>query len=181
MANLLSIARTAPTLVGLIGPAGAGKSTLAAEITRRHPGRAVVLSLDALRAALSPHGDESDQSVTPQAVARLHARLDSALAADAVVLIDATNAVAAHRYALLDIAGRHQAHTIAIVVLPRLQTVLARNATRSSQAGPCGWTRRVPDETVTAMHRAIAEDLPCLHAEGWHEVHRYDTGPEARP
>lgn len=166
-------------LVGLIGPAGAGKSTIAAEIARQHPG-VVVLSLDAIRAELSPYDDESDQSVTVQTVACLHAELDAALAAGALVVVDATNAVDEHRRALLDIAGRHQAHTVAVVVLPDLETVLARNATRSPQIGSCRWARRVPAAVVAEMHTAITEALPRLPAEGWHVVHQMPDNTSPR-
>lgn len=172
MPSLLFTACTTPTLVALIGPPGAGKSTVADEIAKQYAGRVVVLSLDEIRADISPHRDECDQSVTPQAVARLHGELDAALAAGAMVVVDATNANAEHRLALLEIAARHQAHTIALVVLPPLEVALARNAARSSQTGPCGWARRVPDRTVVAMHTAIAAALSHLPAEGWREVHQ---------
>ena len=163
--------RRTPALVVLIGPPAAGKSTLAAELADECAGRVIVLSLDAARAALSPNGDESDQAVTPQAVARLHADLDRELAVGAAVAVDATNAAPEHRRALLDIAGRRQAYAIAVVVLPGLETVLARNATRSPVIEPCGWARQVPTHIVRAMHKAITEDLPWLPAEGWQEVH----------
>ena len=103
--------------------------------------------------------------------------------AGAVVVVDATNAVDEHRLALLEIAARHLAHTIAVVVLPELQTVLARNATRSPRTRPCGWARQVPADIITAMHTAIGEDLPRLPAEGWHEViqaHGSDAGRAQR-
>jgi predicted kinase len=157
-------------LLALIGPPGAGKSTLAARLAGELPGRSVVLSLDAYRRLLSPHRDESDQSVTPQAVERLHADLDRELAASRRVVVDATNAEMPHRQALLDIADRHHAHTIAVVVLPPLAVTTARNASRPAAPGPAGWSRRVPAGAVAAMHAAISQSLPHLPAEGWKEV-----------
>jgi predicted kinase len=170
-----------PLLVALIGPPGAGKTRAAAATADRlraespaEPADVTVLSLDGIRARLSPWADECDQGVTPQAVAALHTALHTALhavlAAGGAVVVDATSAAAEHRRALLDIAARHHARTVALVVLPPLETVLARNAARSAVARPCGWTRRVPPAAVTAMHTAITADLPGLPAEGWHQV-----------
>jgi predicted kinase len=118
----------------------------------------------------SPYGDECDQNATPAAVKQLHSQLDQQLAAGRHVLVDATNSHAADRCALLRIASRHQAATIAVVALPPLGEVLARNATRSPVVGPCGSARRVPEETVTAMHHRITADLHNLAAEGWRRV-----------
>lgn len=130
----------------------------------------VVLSLDKLRAKVSPYGDESDQHATSAAVEQLHRQMDRHLAAGRRVLVDATNAHAADRQALLRIADRHQAATTAAVVLPPLTDVLARNATRSPVIGACGSARRVPEHTVTAMHQRIAADLHHLTAEGWRRI-----------
>ena len=64
-----------PALVVLVGPAGAGKSTLAA----RHFAPDEVLASDAIRAELT--GDPADQRATRRAFELLHRRLDARLAA----------------------------------------------------------------------------------------------------
>ena len=74
-----------PSLVVLIGAAGAGKSTFA----RRHFDPSEVLSSDAFRALIS--GDEADQRVTRAAFGRLHRELATRLGAGQLTVVDATN------------------------------------------------------------------------------------------
>jgi predicted kinase len=73
-----------PALIVLIGVAGAGKSTLAAQW---RPSQ--VLSLDAYRGIVSD--DENDQEATADAVMVLHAVLDARLRRNLVTVVDATN------------------------------------------------------------------------------------------
>lgn len=173
---------TRPALVALIGPPGAGKSTLARQLAAGLPD-AVVLSLDATRAALSPHGDEADQAVTETAVHAWHAAIDVELARGRTVIADATSAVAAHRQQLLALAAEHDAPTTAVVVLPSLEEVQARNATRPAKPGACGYSRRVPAEIVAAMHATITAEVSTLAAEGWGAVRRcaLDEAPVSVP
>lgn len=156
-------------LLVLIGPPGSGKSTLAATAPRE----ARVLSLDAYRATFSPYGEEADQAVTPLAVAALHADLDRYLSKRVPVVVDATNAIAAHRRTLLDIAARHDVVTTALVVLPSLELCQERNAAREAAPGACGYAPRVDPARLTEMHQAITADVPALLQEGWHHVARY--------
>lgn len=157
-----------PTLTALIGPPGAGKSTAAASYAAQTG--AVVLSLDQLRAACSPHGDEADQAATPDAVRALHTAITEHLAARRSVLVDSTNAVRAHRLALLDLARPFRALSAALVLCPPLRVCLDRNDQRDASPGECGFPRRVPPETITLMHDQITRDLPTLHTEGWDRI-----------
>jgi hypothetical protein len=92
------------------------------------------------------------------------------------VLWDATNAAAEYRRGLLDVAAgdpqlRPAARAVAVLVLPALDVVLARNATRDSTPCPgCGLARRVREDVVRRMHAAIVADLPGLAGEGWDEL-----------
>jgi predicted kinase len=74
-----------PSLVVLVGAAGAGKSTFAA----RHFDSAEVLSSDRYRGIVS--GDETDQTATRAAFSLLHRDLARRLAAGLTTVVDATN------------------------------------------------------------------------------------------
>lgn len=84
---------------------------------------------------------------------------------------DATNARAEHRRQLVGLAHVRDARAVAVLVLPALYVVLARNATRDpAPCATCGYPRQVPEDVVRRMWTAILADLPHLHDEGWDEV-----------
>lgn len=149
-----------PSLVVLIGAAGAGKSTFAA----RHFDPTEVLSSDGFRAQIA--GDESDQSVTGSAFARLHRELDRRLAAGRLTVVDATNVERSARQALLTRSNAAGLAAVAIVLDLPATTVLAQNAAR---------TRRVVDESTVRHHLARLRrvlDRPGgrLEADGFAQV-----------
>jgi protein phosphatase len=126
-----------PSLVVLVGAAGAGKSTFAA----RHFAPDEVLSSDRLRAIIS--GDEADQAATNAAFGRLHRELANRLGAGRLTVVDATSVQASSRRALLARAAAASVPAIAIVLDLPIATVLARNAARET---------RVVDEAVVRRH-----------------------------
>ncbi|MFJ8912352.1 AAA family ATPase [Amycolatopsis sp. NPDC102389] len=157
-----------PTLIAMIGPAGAGKTTWR---TRHAPPGAEVVSLDGIRAALSPCGCSADQAVNDAAFDAGIATTHWVLAAGGTVLWDATSYLPQFRTELLDLAQEYRAHTVGLVILPPLLTVLARNGSRDATPCPdCGYARRVADHVVWRMHHDIATAVPHLHREGWHEL-----------
>lgn len=128
-----------PSLVVLIGAAGAGKTTFAL----RHFDPTDILSSDAYRAMIA--GDESDQRVTRAAFGRLHRDLGSRLRSGRLTVVDATNVEVTARRALLRLAANAGVVSVAIVLDLPEPVVLARNAGRSG---------RVVDETVVRRHVA---------------------------
>lgn len=154
-------------LVALIGPAGAGKSTWRRAWLTYRPDTTVV-NLDTNRRALSCC--TANQRLTPLAVEMGVATARTVLSRAGLLLWDATNAERPARQLLLVLAAEYAARTTAVVLLPPVDVVLARNATRDVTRCACGWTRRVPEPVITAMHQAITADLPGLPAEGWDEV-----------
>lgn len=126
-----------PSLVVLVGAAGAGKSTFAA----RHFEPSEVLSSDTFRRILT--GDEADQRATRTAFAILHREVTARLAAGRLVVVDATNVERHARRALRDRARAAGRPAVAIVLALPEALVQARNAARPG---------RVVDAAVVAAH-----------------------------
>lgn len=149
-----------PSLVVLIGAAGAGKSTFAAN--RFAPDD--VLSSDRFRAMVS--GDEADQGATRAAFGLLHRELARRMAGGRLTVVDATSVESASRRALLARAAAAGVPATAIVLDLPSETVLARNATRRP---------RVVDEAVVRHHLArlrasLDGPAPPLLREGFAQV-----------
>jgi predicted kinase len=150
-----------PSLVVLIGPAGAGKSTFAA----RHFDPSEVLSSDAFRALIA--GDPADQSVTRAAFGRLHRDLDRRLAGRQLSVVDATNIDRAARRALLRRATMAGLPAVAVVFDLAADIVLARNASRLERVVAEGIVRG----HLARLRLAIDEPGPLgLRSEGFAQV-----------
>jgi protein phosphatase len=114
-----------PSLVLMVGAAGAGKSTFAA----RHFAPDEVLSSDAYRALVS--GDEADQSVSRVAFRILHRELEKRLADRRLTVVDATNVAPGNRRQLIHRARAAGVPVVALVLALPARVVLARNAARA--------------------------------------------------
>lgn len=155
-----------PSLVVLIGAAGAGKSTLAA---RLFPADAV-LSSDAFRRIVS--GDESDQRATKTAFAILHRELDRRLALGRTTVVDATSVTRYARRGLLRRAATHDVPAIALVLDLSHELVLARNAARPGHVVPEPAVRRQLADLRASTGAA------GLEGEGFAAVHIVRTATE---
>lgn len=149
-----------PSLVVLVGAAGAGKTTFAA----RHFDPAEVLSSDGYRALIS--GDEANQGATRAAFGRLHRDLARRLALGRLTVVDATNVETAARRALLARSRAAGLPAVAIVLDLPAASVLARNAARAG---------RVVDELAVRRHlgrlRSTLDGPGAgLQAEGFAQV-----------
>jgi protein phosphatase len=149
-----------PSLVVLVGAAGAGKSTFAA----RHFAADEILSSDRFRAIVS--GDEANQAATRAAFALLHRRLATRLAAGRLAVVDATSVRHAARQALLALADAARVPTVAVVLDLPAATVLARNAARPARTVDMAVVRR----QLAAVRTALDGPLPPLHGEGFGQV-----------
>ncbi len=133
-----------PSVVILVGPTGAGKSTFA----RRHFGGDEILASDAFRALVSR--DEADQRATRRAFAILHRELVRRSAARRLSVIDATNLERHARGATSRRAIAAGLPTVAIVLDTPLETALARNRARPG---------RSVAEAVVREQRALLDRL----------------------
>jgi predicted kinase len=155
-----------PSLVLLVGAAGAGKTTFAA----RHFAPDEILSSDAFRAILA--GDEADQAVSGTAFAILHRELERRLGAGRLAVVDATNADRRHRRTLMRRAAAAGVPAVALVLALPARVVLARNRTRQRQV----------DETVVRTQLARvrhALGATGLATEGYASVWVARTPEEA--
>lgn len=157
---MAEIAIRDPSLVVLIGPAGAGKSTFAA----RHFHPSEILSSDGYRALIA--GDAADQTVTKAAFGRLHRDLARRLGERRMSVVDATNVERAARLELLRRSAAAGLPAVAIVFDLPVDVVLARNAARPE---------RVVDEGIVRHHlsrlRLTLEELGSeLPTEGFSQI-----------
>jgi protein phosphatase len=149
-----------PSLVVLIGAAGAGKSTFAA----RHFDRSEILSSDGYRALIA--GDEEDQTATRAAFGRLHRDLARRLRDRQMSVVDATNIELAARRALLQRAAAAGLPAVAIVFDLPADVVLARNAGRTA--------RIVSEQTVRhhleRLRLALDDAAARVTTEGFSQI-----------
>ena len=149
-----------PSLVVLIGAAGAGKSTFAA----RHFAPDEILSSDRFRAIVS--GDEANQAATRAAFALLHRTLTARLGEGRLTVVDATNFQSTSRRALLALAaGAHVPATAIVLDLPA-ETVLARNAARPARTVDMAVVRR----QLAGVRASLDSPVSPLHGEGFAQI-----------
>ena len=149
-----------PSLVALVGAAGAGKSTFA----HRHFAPDEVLASDVLRELVA--GDAADQAATRPAFGILHRSLARRLSARRLTVVDATNVQRHARRALLRRARAAGVPAVAIVLDLPPEVVLDRNAGRPG---------RVVDESIVRLHLAqlgAAIEGEGLVDEGFDVVYR---------
>ena len=154
-----------PSLVVLVGAAGAGKSTFA---RRLFPADAI-LSSDDLRAVVA--GDPADQRATRAAFGILHRELARRMAARRTTVVDATNVLAHARRSLVARAAAEGVPAVAIVLDLEPDLVLARNATRDGRIVPVDVVRRHLRELERSLRRGF-------DGEGFTAVHVLRTASE---
>ena len=139
-----------PSLVVLVGAAGAGKSTFAA----RHFAADETLSSDRFRAIVS--GDEANQAATKAAFTLLHRTLTTRLAERRLTVVDATSVRHAARRALVARADAAGVPAVAIVLDLPAETVIARNAARPARTVDMAVVRRQLAERPDRARRTAA-------------------------
>ena len=156
----VEIVITDPSLVVLVGAAGAGKSTFAA----RHFAPDEILSSDRFRRLVS--GDEANQKATKAAFKALHEVLERRLAAGQLAVIDATSIEPSARRGLLARAEAAGIPATAIVLDLPPDTVLARNAARPARVVDMAVVRR----QLQRLRASLDGPDPLIAGEGFVSV-----------
>jgi|SRR5690349_20813999 protein phosphatase len=163
---MASIVIPDPSLVVLVGAAGAGKSTLAARLFAADE----IVSSDALRAMIS--GDEGDQRVSGVAFRLLHRTIGRRLARGQLTVVDATNTEAAVRRPLVARA-RAAGIPVSVIVLDIDPATVARQN---------GGRSRIVDADVIERHLAAVRrtvDGDTLGREGFDQILILRTSSDA--
>jgi predicted kinase len=145
-----------PSIVVLVGPAGCGKSTFAAQ----HFSPAEVLSSDAFRELVA--GDAADQGASPAAFSLLRHALDERAKRRRLTVVDATNLTRRERRRFLAVARRYALPSIAVAVDLPLEVCRQRATERAD--------RVVTPAVVERQHAALKRQLDAIGDEGFDEV-----------
>jgi len=139
------------SLVLLIGPSGAGKTTFA----HAHFRSTEILSSDAFRAMIAD--DEADQSATREAFAILHQVAEARLRRGRLTVIDATNTRREARLPLLELARRYHVPCVAVIFDYPKEVYLAHDRQRSG--------RHVGEAVIERQLRQLEDNRPALREE----------------
>lgn len=145
--------RAFPALVVLVGPPGAGKSTLASRLAERTP--VAVLSADAVRRLLAPEADFSfNETKRVQRAIRL--AVGDLLHRNISVILDSPNLTEWERQPLYSLAELHSARLILVEVTAPTEVVMERLAVGAGVA-PLGAGSSGQPQTPRDVHLQQAQ------------------------
>lgn len=161
---MTTIAVPDPALILLVGIAGCGKSTFAAEHFRADE----VLSSDECRELVS--GDPNDQSATGDAFDVLNFVTGKRLKRRRLTVIDATNLSGRERARFIGLAQKFDVPTVAVVLDLPFEVCLDRDANRAD--------RTVGEEVLRRQYGTLRENFDRLHDEPHDSVTVLDSTEE---
>ncbi|WP_223636008.1 polynucleotide kinase-phosphatase [Corallococcus sp. EGB] len=145
------------SLVVLIGPSGAGKTTFA----RRHFKATEVLSSDTYRGFVSD--DENNQEATKDAFETLRYVAAKRLARGLLTVVDATNVQPESRKAFLELAREYHVLPVALVLDVPERTCIERNQQRPDRAESSRFVRNQVSQMQRSMRGLEREGFRHLH------------------
>lgn len=150
------------SLVLLIGPPGAGKTTLAAALVAAGEVAAEdVLSTDVYREQLS--GDALDLTQDRRVWAEVREKLDARMAAGRTTVVDATNVFRRRRARHIQVARAHGRAVVAVRFAVEAAELIRRNENRSRVVRPnVVVTLAVDMEDEASAEALAAEDIDLI-------------------
>lgn len=158
----MNIQVPALSLVVLVGPPGAGKTTFA----RKHFKATEVLSADHFRAMLSD--SEDNQYVTEDAFRILAEAAKVRLRRGLLTVVDACSLGEGDRKHLLELARDSYARAVVVVLSAPARACVQRAGQRAE--------RPLPEEVVRKLHNKFTQEaLPKVLKEKWHRAYVLDS------
>ena len=152
-----------PTLTTMVGIAGSGKTTIAAQIAASTG--ALIVSSDAIRGEI--YGDENCQKNPGRVFDILHQRITKALRENFDVVYDATNLSCKRRMNFLKSIAHIECKKTCVVVVTTPEDIEERMTQRE---------RKVPMEVV---HKQLCQFQCPNYYEGWDKIEIvYNSKPE---
>jgi protein phosphatase len=161
----IEILLPASSIVALVGPAGAGKTTFAGANFKRSQ----VLSSDQCRLLVAD--DEGDQSASAPAFAVLYFIAARRARRARLTVIDATNVRPADRKRVLWLAERYQRPAVAVLFALPLEVCLAQNAARVE--------RQVEPAVVREQWEQLPASSAALSEEGFNAAYAFQSTADA--
>ena len=152
------------SLIALVGPAGAGKTTFAAA----HFKPSEVLSSDQCRLLVSD--DETDQSATAAAFAILYFIAARRARRGRLTVVDATNVRRADRQRVIWLANRYRRPAICIVFALPIEVCLGRSGARIE--------RQVETNVIRQQWEQMPASAEAVLEEGFNSVHWFQSAGE---
>lgn len=147
-------------LIIMVGPPGAGKTTIAEEIVDKFD-NFVIVSPDKIREEVT--GDMSNQSQNEVVFGRVYGQLSAYLEDGRNVVYDATNCRSTYRYKIIDTCKDYACNIICLMSTTPISECIRRNNERN---------RVVPEDVIEKMYFNLRKHPPIIF-EGYDLIARF--------
>lgn len=147
-------------LIIMVGPPGAGKTTIAKEIADTF-GNFVIVSPDKIREEIT--GDMNNQSQNEVVFGRVYGQLTAYLEDGYNVIYDATNCRSTYRYKIIDVCKAYAYKIVCLMSTTPIAECIRRNDERN---------RVVPEDVIEKMYFNLRKHPPIIF-EGYDLIARF--------
>ena len=147
-------------LIIMVGPPGAGKSTIAEQICNDFD-NFVIVSPDKIREEIT--GDMSDQSQNDIVFSKVYGQLIDYLEKGYNVIYDATNCRSTYRRKIIDVCKNYTYKIICLMSITPISDCIRRNDIRN---------RNVPEDVIERMYFNLRKHPPVIF-EGYDLIARF--------